>query len=235
MKASEKVERILKYLDVNAKSFSEMLGYERPQIIYDIQKGKTKRISSELASKITSVFSEINRSWLLADEGEMLLSEKNNHESPSSKDGRLIPFYDAETTGGFNGRVSASDEGSLKGYIQPGGWFDGRETAAIRHVGDSMVEYPDGCVLAVREVLDKHLLVLGRNYVIETREYRVTKRVQRGSTPNSIMLYSSNSEKYDDGRLVHEPFEVALEDVLHIFSVLGYIVNQSGEFRLIKP
>lgn len=25
------------------------------------------------------------------------------------------------------------------------------------------------------------------------------------------------------------------EDILHIYSVLGYIVNQSGEFKLIKP
>ncbi|MBD5309070.1 MAG: hypothetical protein HDS10_01360 [Bacteroides sp.] len=156
-------------------------------------------------------------------------------EEASENKERLIPFYDVETTGGFEGRVSSSDDGPLVGYIQPGGWFDGHETAAIRHVGDSMTEYPNGCVLAVREVKEKRLLVPGRNYVIETSEYRVTKRVQRGSSPTTLMLYSTNTEKYDDGRLVHEPFEVEFEDIRRIFSVLGYIVNQSGEFRLIKP
>lgn len=183
---------------------------------------------------------DLNINWLLTGEGEMTIDTDKNSErrivgSPKEA-GRLIPFYDAETTGGYEGRVSSStEEATLKGYIQAGGWFNGRETAAIRHVGDSMIEYPNGCVLAVREVTERRLLVPGQNYVIETTEYRITKRVQRGSSPNTIALYSTNQEKYEDGRLIYEPFEISLEDVRRIFSVLGYIVNQSGEFRLIKP
>lgn len=183
---------------------------------------------------------DLNIEWLLTGEGEMTIDTDKNSElkivgSPKEA-GRLIPFYDAETTGGYDGRVSSStEEATLKGYIQAGGWFNGRETAAIRHVGDSMIEYPNGCVLAVREVTERRLLVPGQNYVIETVEYRITKRVQRGSSPNTIALYSTNQEKYEDGRLIYEPFEISLEDVRRIFSVLGYIVNQSGEFRLIKP
>lgn len=146
-----------------------------------------------------------------------------------------IPFYDAETTGGYNDKVSSSNtDVSLKGYINAGDWFDGRETAAIRHVGDSMVEYPNGCILAVRQVLKLNLLVPGRNYVIETDEYRVTKRVQHGSSRETLALYSTNKEKYDDGRLIYEPFEVELSEIRRVFSVLGYIVSQSGESRLIK-
>lgn len=243
MTASEKISEMLKHLGLNAKTFAERLGYERPQVIYDIQKGKTKRISTELADKITSVFTDVNRSWLLADEGVMLKisePEKENLNpviSKSAVEGRahMIPFYDAETTGGYEGLVSSSsEEVNLRGYINAGDWFDGRETAAIRHVGDSMTEYPNGCVLAVREVHELRLLVPGRNYVIETDEYRITKRVQKGSSDSFIALYSSNQEKYDDGRLVYEPFEVAISDIRRIFAVLGYIVNQSGEARLIK-
>lgn len=72
MSASEKIAMILLHLNINAKVFSERLGCRRPQIIYDIQKGKTKKISEELAIKIVSVFPDISKSWLLADEGEML-------------------------------------------------------------------------------------------------------------------------------------------------------------------
>lgn len=75
MTATEKINKILLHLEINAKAFSEQLGYPRPQIIYDIQKGKTKRISEELANKITSVFPDISKSWLLADEGEMIKIE----------------------------------------------------------------------------------------------------------------------------------------------------------------
>ena len=150
--------------------------------------------------------------------------------------GKMIPFYDAETTGGYTGVVSSSSvDVHLAGYINAGGWFDGRESAAIRHVGDSMSEYPDGCILAVKEVKNRRLLVPGKNYVIETDEYRITKRVQRGSSPDTIALYSTNKETYSDGRLIYEPFEISLEDVRRIFTVLGYIVNQQGETSLIRP
>ncbi len=77
MKAGKKIEEMLAYLNINAKAFSEKLGYERPQIIYDIQKGKTKRISEDLAIKITSAFPIIRKSWLLADEGEMIYAPIN--------------------------------------------------------------------------------------------------------------------------------------------------------------
>lgn len=77
MKADKKIEEMLAYLNINAKAFSEKLGYERPQIIYDILKGKTKRISEDLAIKIISVFPMIRKSWLLADEGEMIYAPIN--------------------------------------------------------------------------------------------------------------------------------------------------------------
>lgn len=79
MTASEKIGKLLKYLDINTKVFSERLGYARPQVIYDIQKGKTKVISPELANKIISVYPEISKIWLLADEGEMLVQTENGN------------------------------------------------------------------------------------------------------------------------------------------------------------
>ncbi len=228
MTASQKIESLLNYLNINAKVFSEELGYERPQIIYDILKGKTRRISEDLTNKITSVYTEVNRVWLLTGEGEMLKSENDDTERA-----KRTPVYDAETTGGNTGLVSSSSENAnLVGYVDSGSWFENKETAIIRHVGDSMVEYPNGCWLAVKKVLNPRLLVPGRNYVIETDEFRVTKRIQKGSEKGYIKLYSTNQERYEDGQLIHEPFEIHLSDVRRIFSVLGYVVNQSGEIKL---
>lgn len=178
----------------------------------------------------------VNKDWLLTGEGEMLKQEDINIIQPEDgEDKGLIPFYDAETTGGASGYVSSSMEDvSLVGYIKPGSWFGGKITAAIRHVGDSMTEYPDGCILAVREVTDRRLLIPGRNYVIETTEFRVTKRLQKGSSPRTVTLYSTNQERYADGRLIHEPFEVAFEDIRRIFTVIGYIVNQAGDCQILQ-
>ena len=68
----EVIERLLVYTGLNSKQFSEKLGMQRPQILYDIVSGKTRRISEKLAIKILSVYPEINRVWLLTGEGEML-------------------------------------------------------------------------------------------------------------------------------------------------------------------
>lgn len=75
LKASEIIDTLLKTLQLNAKSFSDRIGLERPQAIYDIQKGKTKNISSSMANKIISVYPQFNMSWLLTGEGSMLKEE----------------------------------------------------------------------------------------------------------------------------------------------------------------
>ena len=227
-------ERIMRYIKETGKSVN---AFERGAgLSVGYLRQLRKEPSREKIKRIILAFPDLNEGWLLTGEGPMLNSQRNSVESTEgvNKRERLIPFYDVESTGGFEGKVSSSEEGDVVGYIQPGGWFDGMETAAIRHVGDSMIEYPNGCILAVKKVNDRNLLVPGRNYVIETSEYRITKRVQLGNTPDTLRLYSTNTEKYDDGRLIHEPFDVYFEDIINIYSVLGYIVNQSGEMRLIR-
>lgn len=233
----ERTLEFIKYKGITMKAFEQKCDLSSGYVT-SMRKG----FGSQKLNNVLMAFPELNRDWLLYGEGEMLnlvtdFGTSNTAIAVSEEwKPRMIPFYDAETTGGFGGMVSSSTETpQLVGYIQPGDWFDGKDTAAIRHVGDSMTEYPDGCVLAVREVMERRLLVPGQNYVIETSEYRITKRIQRGSARNTIALYSTNMETYPDGRLVYEPFEIELEDVRRIYKVLGYIVNQSGDYRLIKP
>lgn len=233
----ERTLEFIKYKEITMKVFEQKCGLSSGYVT-SMRKG----FGMKKLNNVLMAFPELNREWLLYGEGEMLKSAidmgSSSTEIAVSDEWkpRMIPFYDAETTGGFGGMVSSSTEvPQLVGYIQSGDWFDGKDTAAIRHVGDSMIEYPNGCVLAVKEVLERRLLVPGQNYVIETSEYRITKRIQRGSAPTSIALYSTNMETYPDGRLVYEPFEIELEDVRRIYKVLGYIVSQSGDYRLIKP
>lgn len=108
-----------------------------------------------------------------------------------------------------------------------GEWF--RDAiAAIRHFGYSMQEYPNSCILALKEVQNRSLVIPGRNYVIETSEYRVTKRLQRGHNNEFIAAYSANCETYSDGRLIHEPFEIPWCEINRIFAILGYVVKKNG-------
>lgn len=79
--ARQRIESILNYKHINAKQLSELLGCDRPQIIYDIIKEKTKSISNNISIKIASAFPEINKTWLLTGEGEMIVTDKSKNDN----------------------------------------------------------------------------------------------------------------------------------------------------------
>lgn len=148
---------------------------------------------------------------------------------PIIKDSKLIPFYDdVISIGGSKDMVAEPGQSYQPAeYVDAGDWFKDA-TAAIRHYGDSMTEYPSGCILAIKEVLDRSLIIFGKDYVIETSEYRITKRIQSGNKNESITAYSSNKETYPDGRQIHEPFTIKMETIRRLFLVLGYVVKKNG-------
>lgn len=242
MELKDRINELVKYSNKTIPQFAKIIGVKTPQAIRELLSGRTKTLSDSMQYKILEAFPEISKVWLLAGEGEMIVNPEEGQDDDTDvriyhkrTGSNLIPFYDAETTGGYDGRVSSSDlPVSLKGYVDPGGWFNGSATAAIRHVGDSMTEYPDGCILLVKEVTNSRLLVPGKNYVVETSEYRITKKVQFASDGASLRLHSTNREKYEDGSLVHQPFNVDFDDIRHIYSVLGYLVSQAGDTHFVK-
>lgn len=147
--------------------------------------------------------------------------------APVSK--RLIPIYDDVST--IGGKLEKGYSANMKTsynapteWIEPGDWFKGI-TAAIRHYEDSMTEYPSGCILALKEVQEWRLLIPGRNYVIETMEYRVTKKLESVHVNEFLTVRSTNEEKYDDGKLIHPPFNIQWDLIGRIFEVLGYVVK----------
>lgn len=228
MDAKERIGAILLHYNISAKAFSERLGMERPQAIYDIINGKTRSITEKMAGKIISVFSDISKSWLMSGEGEML----NAVSRPSRK---KIPLYDVESIGGHQDVVADTNvpAGHVAEWIDAGDWFPGA-TAAIRHYGDSMIEYPSGSILALKRVEDTSLLINGRNYVIETSEFRITKQLQDDG--DCILAYSSNRETYPDGRQIHAPIRIPKSSIRHIDLVLGCVLKEysNGPIPIIR-
>ena len=148
---------------------------------------------------------------------------------------KKIPLYDVETIGGHNEVVADTDTpaGHVAEWIDAGDWFP-EATAAIRHYGDSMVEYPSGSILAIKRVEDQSLLINGRNYVIETSEFRITKQLQDDG--DCIIAYSSNRETYPDGRQIHAPIRIPKASIRHIDLVLGCVLKEysNGPIPIIR-
>ena len=149
---------------------------------------------------------------------------------------KKMPLFDAETIGGQNDIVADPERPAshVAEWIDAGDWFPGA-TAAIRHYGDSMVEYPSGSILALKRVEDQSLLINGQNYVIETSEYRITKKIQDDGG-DYIMAYSSNRETYPDGRQIHSPIRIPKSEIRHIDLVLGCVIKEysNGPVQIIK-
>ena len=213
------------------EDFAFKLGYN-PSSLSQIVTG-TKPLSQKFAQKIVEFCDKINIDYLF-NKGEMLKSDIENPEvqfySPENipMGRKLIPFYDdVASVGGINGIVTNMDGVSTPTeYIDPGDWFK-NATSAIRNYGESMKEYPPGCILVLKEVYDRRLIIPGKDYVIETSEYRVTKRAH---TNNSVILHvrSTNYEKYEDGALIHPPFDILWECIIKISEVLAHIVKKGS-------
>lgn len=156
------------------------------------------------------------------------LNEKQEHYV--QKDKKLIPLYDGVVTAGMQDTAMLDPTHEPVEMIDAGDWFRDA-TAAMRVHGDSMYpEYKSGSIAALREVHNKRLVVYGQDYLIETSEYRVIKRLQKSDLPQNWLACSVNEETYvSNGRLIHEPFDIHIDDVRKLYQVLGNVKrNQSS-------
>lgn len=255
----------MSYYSINSLSLSKELGYRSSEKISRLFRDGGAKPSYDIIYDIANRF-EINTDWLITGRGSMLknrteFSPEETYNDPTRGIGYVpptaptgaqiavkeeekkpglpakknrIPFYDdVSTIGGLNDHIANVDPSTPSEWIDAGDWFP-EATAAIRHYGDSMVEYPSGSILALKRVNDSRLIMNGRNYVIETTEYRVTKQLQDDG--DCFIAYSTNRETYPDGHLVHSPFSVPKDAILHIDLVLGCVTKEysSGAIQIQK-
>jgi len=223
----ERLIEFLAYLGIGQNKFEEKVGLSIGYI--NKLKGDMKFKTLE---KVTHSYPELNENWLKTGEGSMLNEEKSDvqffesENRPSGK--RLIPLWDdISTIGGRNKIANISTSSQPSEWIDPGDWFKSA-THALRHYEDSMIEYPTGCILALKQVYDRRLLIPGKDYVFETSEYRITKKLGKSKMSNYVLLVSTNEAKRDDGTLLHEPFDVEDDLIIAYYEVLGYVVKRGG-------
>ena len=214
-----RIEKVAEYYGISMLALSKRIGRKDAQVFYDMKSGKVQGISSNLLEKFKESLPEINMVWLQTGEGDMLAKRK-------------IPLYDDPTIGGVNELAANVDDSARPTeWIDAGDWFP-TATSAIHHYGESMTEYPSGCILALKRVNDPTLLINGENYVIETDEFRVTKQIQDDG--DFITAYSTNRETYPDGRLIHAPFQIPKDRIRHLDLVLGCVIRKFSQPIRIK-
>ncbi|HEY8933818.1 MAG TPA: LexA family transcriptional regulator [Cyclobacteriaceae bacterium] len=157
-------------------------------------------------------------------------NEKEESKNQETKNKGLIPFYDAVAVGGTSMLAEQVAVHEPAEFINPGTWFKAA-TGALRVYGHSMFpKYPAGSIIAFRDTIkfDPNLIHYGEDYVIELDDRRIVKRVQKSKTKGCIQVNSYNTMKDDTGSSVYAPYDISLNKITRMYTVLGIIILEAS-------
>jgi len=185
-------------------------------------------IKTDTLEKFLLFYNDISPEWLLTGQGEMLKTGVSVGTKPPEKEVgvHLIPLYDGVMTASMMAQELPAQSEPVE-MVNAGDWFRDA-TAAMRVHGDSMFpDYVSGSIVAMKEVHNKRLIIYGQDYMIETTEYRVIKRLQKSEQPKSWLMCSTNTELWEvgpqKGKLIHEPQDIHIDDAIRVYQILGCI------------
>ena len=194
----------------NKSAFASAIGVT-PSVVDNIVGKRQGKPSFEVVEKV-SALAELNIDWLITGKGNML-----KEEEPAiipSNDGSGIPLIPVEAMAGcFTGSQTVLMQ-ECDRYVVPA--FKNADFL-IRVSGDSMTpRYFSGDLVACKMLsLSDIFFQWGKVYVIDTEQGALIKKVEQGSTPNTITIVSENKE--------YKPFELPRTAIYHIAIVMGLI------------
>ena len=169
---------------------------------------------------IIDTFPELNRTWLLTGEGEMLNSDSPLGVAQPENCGIGIPFYERAIMCGspadFDACIKASQSDGQIMLPRLSGDF------ALVARGDSMIdtEHPDrsimpGAIVVLRKVFDRSLLQWGEIYAIATADGFIIKKIMP-LDDERIECRSLNAAEFP-------PFPVPKSDIFGFARVIAVI------------
>jgi SOS-response transcriptional repressor LexA len=197
----ERTLEFIKHKNISVKEFEARCGLSNGYVT-----AMRKGYGADKLNNVLTEFPELNRDWLLYNEGEMLnvteVVEVTEHGTP---------VYDLDVTCGGRSRPIVFADEHIIGHVN---LPNVSPTAAIiRANGDSMEPHiHDGDWIAVREVKNMNVLYYGQVYVVITDELRLLKYLRRDEDEQHYVILRSENKNYDDIRL-------AKSEIRHLFIV----------------
>lgn len=217
----EIMNELLEYVGGDRNAFSNKIGVKSAQWIADVLNPARKvGISTDKAKKICAAYPEINMSYLLTGEGNMLKSEDSKvelsigeyreDEIPDKYMTCLVPM--------------AAMGGSLVGFEEEGVRREDCERVispvagadwAVPVCGDSMEpEYPNGSRVFVKQINPGDFIQWGNVFVLDTTNGLIIKMVMQSDKKDCVKCVSLNPS----GR--YQPFDVPMRTVRAMYRVL---------------
>lgn len=203
----ERLRRFLKHSNITAQKFEALCGLSNGYIS-NMRKG----IGDDKLEQIANSFPNLNLSWLVLGEGEML---KTKQSSDVGVSGHVIRYWpELAATGGGSQIFNAEIKSGFRDMILPN--FNDC-TDAIPLVGDSMYpRYKSGQIIIIKPWTET-FIEYGQIYLIVTRtNYCTVKYIHPCKDDAKITCCSENTELYP-------PFEIERESIHKLYIVKGAV------------
>lgn len=214
------LDRIKEYIDkkgITIAAFERSIGMSNASFGKSLKGGKA--IGTDKLENILSIYPDINPSWLLTGEGNMLRTESEKEEKLPSVNQTYegAPYFNVDFIGGFD--VIVNDQTRNPDFYINYPPYNQEGVVWCNLTGHSMEpEISNGDIIALREVTTPiQYLPAGEIYGIVTEEYRTVKRIRLSQKEGYVRLIPSNkSEEFCEQ-------EIPISMILKVYAVLGSI------------
>lgn len=214
----ERLIAYLRYKGVNNSEFGRIIGVSNAYI-----SSIRKSIQPDKVEKISTNFPDLNMSWLITGDGEMLKGggvPASINKEKETRPGRTIKYYPyvKATMGGLSFLENPNE---ISEDIMLPGYDDCQ--FAINAYGDSM--YPlikSGQIIVMKEWCER-FIDWGKIYMVITKSgYRCVKRLVPCKDDDTKITCKSENPSGD-----YAPFDIEKDDILKMFLIKGWVCRDS--------
>lgn len=208
----ERLIEFLKFKGVTKSEFGKRIGVSNAYVT-----SIRKSIQPDKIQAIALNYPDLNTSWLLTGEGEML-KESQRNAAVSKKPTGSLPLIPIEAVAGFPGdddtgvKLVDCEQYHVPEFAAKGAQF------LIRVSGSSMYpKYSNGDILACRKIDSVTFFQWGKVYVLDTNQGALVKRLfEDEENQNNVVCHSDNHENYPN-------FKIPKSEIRSLSIVLGVI------------
>lgn len=204
----ERLDTFLRNKNLSQAKFAEIVG-----LSVGFANNVKNSISTKSLTKIKMAFPDLNTTWLLTGEGDMMANDSNKlADNSESQNIHNVPLLPLSAIGGtLNDFTMSVRKFECEQLVSPIQGVDFGITVS----GESMApEYPSGSQVLIKKINEKAFIDWGRTYVLDTCNGVVIKKLfpSEDNDPSKVKCVSVNPS--------FPPFEVSLKDVYGIYRVL---------------
>jgi SOS-response transcriptional repressor LexA len=212
----ERTLEFIKYKGISVKEFETMCGLSNGYVA-----AMRKGYGADKLSNVLSAYPELNRDWLLYNEGEMV-NNTPTEPPPESGDTILIPVVNLDSRGGMAFNEEVQTDTYITGRLPFPTSIAHQGDVVIPIYGDSMEPtYKAGSMVLIREVeLWREYLELGCTYIIGlVDDRRIIKTVMAGSDAQHYLLVSINPS--------YQPQEIDKNIIRSVWRVIASVRREA--------